>query len=276
MYLIPNHFLSVKIKLILIGIILLVCITRPSDAQTIRDVYEQAVDAYNKGDYDRSVTLYQALTKDSPHFAPAYVGIGLALKAKGADIDEVLYYYRTAVQMDPTNTQALEQLGRLYYSINRFDKAEKVFVKALKIDPGMKDVKLSLAWIYLLYKSRPELAKKYFQDILKVNQDPSVYLGLGMADFANNDRVAALDMVTYLKSKGHEDYAKRLEQAMRENRKVIVNQENSNQLEDDQSPADDSSQIASKPVQQPMPTSSHVPDSGVKVRLRGKLSQINN
>ncbi len=248
-------------------------------AQTVRELYEQAVEAYGKQDYDRAVDLYQAITKDSPRFAPAYVGIGLALKAKGADIEEVLYYYKTATDMDPTNTQALEQLGRLYYSVNRFDKAEKVFAKALRINPSMLDTKLSLAWIYLLYKPRPQVAIKYFQDILKVNKDPSVYLGLGMSYFANNERVKAMDIITQLKGMGHEDYAKRLEQAIRENRKVVLDTADySEEVSSDdvsQKNQEITSEVKSAEAKELVLTPAAPPiETGVKVRLRGKLSQI--
>ena len=231
-------------------------------AATVRELYEQAVDAYNQQQYDHAVELYQEITKAAPHFAPAYIGIGLALKAKGADIDEVLYYYKTATEMDPTNTQAFEQLGRLYSAMNSFDKAEKNFLKALKIDPGMDSVKLSLAWLYLMGKSKPELAIKYFQGVMKQSPTPNVYFGLGMAYFSNNNRVGALEMITQLHKMGEEDLAGRLEKTVRENPKVAVQQN-----ADEEQPAPPQESASQAPF-------SPRAETGVKVRLRGKLSEV--
>ncbi len=224
-------------------------------AATVRELYEQAVDAYNKQDFEQAVDFYQQTIKMAPNFAPAYIGMGLALKSKNADTDEVLYYYKTAVEMDPTNTQALEQLGRLYHSMNQLDKAERVFLKALKIDPGLGSIKLSLAWIYLSGRPKPELAIKYFKETLQSSKSPELYYGLGMAYFANNSRVEAMDMITQLKKMGQDDYAKRLEQAVRENRKVVIEQ---------------------TPETPPSPTEEKASptDTGIKVRLRGKLSDL--
>ena len=232
------------------------------DAATVRELYEQAVDAYNQQQYDHAIELYQEITKIAPNFAPAYIGTGLALKAKGSDLDEVLYYYKTATEMDPTNSQAFEQLGRLYSSMNKVDKAEKNFLKALKIAPGMSGVKLSLAWLYLMNRSKPELAIRYFQDVKKQSPAPNVYFGLGMAYFANNERVQALDIITQLHKMGEEDLAGRLEKMVRENPKVTV-QPNA---DEDQPP---SSQENPSRV-----SSSAREESGVKVRLRGKLSEV--
>jgi tetratricopeptide (TPR) repeat protein len=234
------------------------------NAATIKELYEQAVEAYNQQQFDRSIELYQEIVKTSPRFAPAYVGIGLALKSKNADVNEVLYYYKMATDMDPTNAQTFEQLGRLYYSLNKFDKAEKNFLKTLSIDPGSLTAKLSLAWIYLLGKSRPKTAIRYFQEVLKHSPGPNTYFGLGMAYFASNDRIAALEMITQLHKMGEDDYAERLEKMVRENQKVAV-QPSSDTPED--------SRASAKPAT-PVTPAAPVGDIGVKVRLRGKLSEV--
>lgn len=239
-----------------------VCVSAQAGAATIRELYEQAVDAYNKQDYDSSINFYQQITKEAPHFAPAYVGIGLALKAKGGDIDEVVYYYKTATEMDPTNVQAFEQLGRLYYSLNKYDKAEKAFLKALKIDPSLNSVKLSLGWVYLLGRSKPETAVRYFKDVVKTEGTPNAYLGLGMAHFANNNRTEAMEIITQLKSAGHNDVAERLEQMVRENQRIVLQQETSSEAE--VTPAEPN--VQSETVS--------TPQTGIKVRLRGKLSDV--
>ncbi len=226
-------------------------------AASVREMYEEGVDAYNKEEYDRAIGLYQEINKTAPHFAPAYVGIGLALKAKGADLEEVLYYYKTATDMDPANAQAFEQLGRLYYSLNKYDPAEKAFLKALSIDPGLTEARLSLGWVYLLGKSKPAIATKYFQDSYRTTKDPNAYFGLGMAYFANNDRVLAMEVITGLRKMNQDDLANRLEQMVRENRRVNL------AAERDPKPAADAT-LPSTPRK----------DAGIKVRLSGKLSSV--
>jgi len=222
------------------------------NAASVRETYEQAVDAYNQKKFDDAINLYQEILKNAPNFAPAYIGIGLSLRARGADDDEVIHYYNQAVNHDPNNLQALEQLGRLYYAMNQFDKAEKTFLKSLKINPAQPEIKLALAWVYLIGKSKPELAIKFFKSSGLVNQPDTMY-GMGMAYFSNNQRVEAMDMMMQLRTKGYDDYAKRLEQSIRENRRVVLTDEN-------EDPQDDNG----------LTTSSK--KSGVKVRLRGKLS----
>ncbi len=224
---------------------------------TVRELYEQAVDSYNQQKFDDAITSYQEILKMAPNFAPAYVGIGLSLKAKGAETDEVVHYYNEAVNHDPTNLQALEQLGRLYYAINQFDKAEKVFLKSLKINPAQPEIKQALAWVYLIGKSKPELAIKYFKSAGQLNKPDTMY-GLGMAYFSNNQRVEAMDMMMQLRSGGFDDYAKRLEQAIRENRRVVLDSN------EDGGSKEDFSDMTTKSSK-----------SGVKVRLRGKLSDLN-
>ena len=229
-------------------------------------MYEQAVDAYDKGDFTKAVGLFTEATKMAPKFAPAYAGLGLALKASGADFEEVLYYYKTATEVDPSSAPAFEQLGRLYYAVSQFDKAEENFQKALKIDPGMTGVKSSLAWMYLMSKPRPAKAVGYFKDVLRTSPSPNIWFGLGMAYFSNNDRGQAMDVITKLRDMKQEDLAVKLENAMREKRIVVLDtlQEQPQSGPSDAAPA------------QPAPSAGPAQPAGVKVRLRDKLSVLDN
>lgn len=220
------------------------------EAATVRELYESAVDAYNQQRFDDAINSYQQILKEAPNFAPAYVGLGLTLKAKGASDDEVVHYYNQAVEHDPSNLQALEQLGRLYYALNQFDKAEKIFLRALKINPSLSEVKQMLAWVYLVGKGKPELAIKYFKAAGQTEKPDTMY-GMGMAYFSTNQRVEAMDMMMQLRAKGQDEYAKRLEQSMRDNKRVVLDEPQQTEEED------------TDPNKK----------SGIKVRLRGKLSQ---
>ncbi len=230
---------------------------------TLRDMYESAMDFYNKGQYDQAIEVYQQIIKDMPQFAPAYIGLGLALKDKGADVDEVLYYYKTAVEKDPTNSQAIEQLGRLYYSIGQMDKARASFEKVLKINPNMPGIKQTLGWIALTgKKANPRRAIIYFLDVIKMDPNPNAYFGLGLAYFSDNQREKALDMITQLKSMGQDDLSGRLEKSVRENIKVVL-EEPSDSSENQQENAD-------KDAFEKTPDT----PKGIKVRLRGKLDEL--
>ncbi len=230
------------------------------NAATLREMYESALDAYNKGQYDQAIEIYKQINKEVPQFVPAYIGIGLSLKEKGAEFEEILYYYKLAVEKDPTNAQAYDQLGRLYYSAGKIEKAMGAYEKALRINPNMPEVKLSLGWIYLTGKRiNPQRAVLYFQDCIKSIPSPNAYLGLGMAYFADNQRGKVLDVITQLKMMGSDDMANKLEKAVRENRRIVLNdpEESSEGAEDKN-------------------TFQNTPDTpkGVKVRLSGKLDAL--
>jgi len=233
----------------------------PAQAQmdTIRDLYGRALSAYDNKDFDQAFDLYQQITKIAPGFAPAYNGMALANEAALGDEDKTIAYLKTAISYDPRLIQAYDNLGRIYYGREDMDQAEEYFEKELKIDPNLSNAQLSLAWINLLVKSRPEKAIKYFKMVLKVSQDPKIYYGLGQAYFASNQRNDALDMITKLHELGQEDLASRLEQSMRENAEVNAQTQNP-----DGNP--------SKPAGLgPVSPTTDKP-TGMTVRLRGKLS----
>ena len=246
---------SFFIFLVLIGTITLAY----AQLEGLRDIYERAVAAYNKGQYDQAADLYGQIIKNAPSFAPAYNGLALANQASGGDEDKTIEYLKTAISYDPKLAQAYDNLGRIYYGRQDMDNAEEYFEKALACDPHLATAQISLAWINLLVRSKPATALKYFKMVLAVSQDPKIYFGMGSAYFANNQRPEAMDMITKLRQLGQEDLALRLETSMREHSDV-----------DAQTDADNGAagqQAALGPV-------SPTPDkpTGMQARLRGKLS----
>ena len=243
--------------------ILLFCITAPRvQAVDLRDLYERAVNAYEKQQYSQAIELYGQIIKAVPTFAPAYNGMALANQASSGDEDKTIEYLKTAISYDPKLVQAYDNLGRIYYGRQDVDHAQEYFEKALTIDPNLTSAQLSLAWINLLVRSRPMASIRYFKMVLKVSQDPKIYYGLGQAYFASNQRENAMDMITKLHEMGQEDLASRLEVSMRENNRVNTQTESPDSGGNTASPPAGLGPLAPTPDQ---PT-------GTKVHLRGKLS----
>jgi tetratricopeptide (TPR) repeat protein len=230
-------------------------------AQSVKELYENAVDAYSSGQFAVAIDLYKQLLQVAPGFAPAYNGLGLAVQNIAVqDSDEAVNYFKKAIQYDPNFFQAYENLGRYYYKQQNFDQAKGYFEKALKIDANSVNCRISLGWIYLLAKGNPAKAVFYFKSAIDQDKTPSTYFGLGLAYFSNNQRGQALDMITVLRGMSQEELASRLEKVVRENRRVS--------MDPNPSPQTSTSDEAIVPAA----ASQGLPDAAnIKVRLRGTL-----
>jgi len=229
--------------------------------EVLRNLYEQAINAYQNQQYDQALRLFQQIAKAAPTFAPAYNGMALANQAAAGDENKTIEYLKTALSYDPKLTESYDNLARIYYSRGDIDQAQDYFEKALKYDPQLTSASLSLAWINLLVRSRPRTAIKYFKMVLTRSQDPKVYYGLGQAYFASNQRAGAIDMITKLHELQADDLATRLEDSLRNNAQVNTDTESSLTNLPGREP----------PGMGPLPVTPNEP-TGTRVRLRGKLS----
>lgn len=129
---------------------------------------------------DEAIALYEAVLRENPEVASAYLGIGsihlkrkelaaaedyfngalhvaknpapallrLAMVAeRGSDIPRAVELYRRALQQDPGLLQARARLARLYLREADPRKAEGVLREGLEIDPGSRPVRLLLVRI---------------------------------------------------------------------------------------------------------------------------------
>ncbi len=244
-------------------------------AENIREVYEKGDAAFAQGHYKEAITYFEQVTKMNPKFAPGFNALGLAMKADSADLAEVAWYFKTAIELDPQYSEAYDNLGKAYYGLGYFDKAEQYCLKSLSLDPKNVSAQLSLAWIYLLGKSDTNKAIEYFQDVLKKVKIANVYYGMGMAYFMNDDRAMVLDMITQLRGMGENELAIQLEDMIRGKRYVPGSEGQRGSLVDIE-PREIPEDVQVPPGENfvPLGQGSQSLDSMMRVRLRGRLFNV--
>ena len=183
----------------------------------MKELYEKAAAAADGGNYELAVNLYEQMIEINPDFAPAYNGLGLTYRYLGeSDPQEIVWLFKTATEIDPKFAQAYDNLGKTYYGMGDFENAERSCKKALDLNPDMLSAQLSLGWIYLLGKSQPRTAVKYFQEAAKKKDVPYAYYGLGIAHFMAGEKPMVLEIITKLKQMQKDDLAKNLESMIRD------------------------------------------------------------
>ncbi|MCX7974833.1 MAG: tetratricopeptide repeat protein [Candidatus Aminicenantes bacterium] len=111
----------------------------------------------NNNDIDRAIVhLNRTLTLEPRHYL-AYNALGLALSMKG-QLQEALKAYIRCLEINPSFSEARNNLGSLYQELGYLDKAEEEFKKALT-DPGYQSKELpayNLARLYFLKENFEE------------------------------------------------------------------------------------------------------------------------
>lgn len=94
--------------------------------------------AYERnGEFEKSVIEYKKASKKLP---AAYLYIGNVYFQQGR-IDAAEKYYGKAIEKDPGNADALNNLAWLYYvERKKLDEAEMLVIKAIELNPGKEPV----------------------------------------------------------------------------------------------------------------------------------------
>lgn len=94
--------------------------------------------AYERnGELDSAVKEYEAASRKLP---AAYLYLGNISFGKG-ELNEAERYYRTAIDKDPGNADACNNLAWLYYTKKEnLGEAEELVLRALTLNPAKKDI----------------------------------------------------------------------------------------------------------------------------------------
>jgi len=181
----------------------------------VQQLFMAGQQAFEEGRYQDAINHFEAVIEINNGFAPAYYALGMVYQEVSEDPRYPVWYFETAIEIDPSYAPAYDVLCRSYYQLQNYYEAEKICHKALELNSGFLSSTLSLAWVYLVGYSDPDKALPYFEQVVEKIRNPAVYFGLGMAYAMRGDNARTVDMITYLRSQGAEDFAIHLEALLR-------------------------------------------------------------
>jgi len=181
----------------------------------IQQLFMAGQQAFEEGRYQDAINQFEAVIELNNGFAAAYYALGMVYQEISEDPRYPLWYFETAIEIDPSYAPAYDVLCRSYYQLQNYYDAEVICHKALDLNPDFLSSKMSLAWVYLVGYSDPDRALPYFEQVVEKIQNPAVYFGLGMAYAMLEENARAVDIITYLRAQGAEDFAIHLEAMLR-------------------------------------------------------------
>lgn len=155
------------------------------EVDSVTDTLEKsAIEAINRGDYKRAVSLYKQLhdtakVKDSVRMQYA-VSLASALRRAGG-YDDSLKVLDVVLKNEPDNIDALEGKGLSLLGQGKSQDAGRVFEQVLKKDPKRWRTLNALGILFTIKNLMPE-ANAYYTEALKYSPDnPSILNNVGLS-----------------------------------------------------------------------------------------------
>ena len=127
-------------------------------------LFEQAVEYFNKKDYDKSKVLYEEILKINSKSSNVYGNLGVIYKIKG-DINTAVKCYVEAIKLNPKNLLIYNNLGNLFKEIKNYKMAIKVYLDALKIEPKDFNMLNNLGMVFELIGDNDKAIEAYKQAV---------------------------------------------------------------------------------------------------------------
>jgi len=167
--------LALLIALCLFGSAPALCLSPQTINQTsveftpdVRQLYLQAKEAQEHGDYAGAIEKYQAITKIAPNLAPVYNNLG-ALYLNDNEFPRAVDTLKRALELDPSMNSASAMLGLAYFQMGENGKAEPLLRTAIGANPTDGKVEMTLSLILIDAKRYGEAAS-HLTNV--VNRDP--------------------------------------------------------------------------------------------------------
>lgn len=147
---------------------------------------EQAKELINKKQFVEAEALARTVLKRAPksHVCKQILGIALAEQNDPGKKTEALEMCTAAVEAQPDNPNYVNVLANVLGQVGEFERAEKLYMRALALSPGLPDAKYNLAKLWTATGKFSE-ARDVFQEMLPVISDVlDVYQNLGACEYS--------------------------------------------------------------------------------------------
>ncbi len=136
-------------------------------------LFERAVSLMQEKNYTAAQVLLLELTDDQPELAGPWVNLGHTYLAAD-DGEAAQQSFARALQANPQNCDALNQLGVMARKRGEFAAAEDFYQRCIKAQPGYAPVHLNLGILYELYMGRLSEALAAYNDYQVTLPEPDV------------------------------------------------------------------------------------------------------
>ncbi len=179
----PEHFGSEPLKSVyrhLVAGIVALILPALAQSQSADSLYKDAGKAYESGDVQAAIKLYEELLRKMPGSVQARTNLGVAFAHEGR-YAEAIAQYQAALQRDPENPTVQLDLALAWYKQADFAKAGVELEHLRKKHPESRQALYLLADCYLRL-ARYRAAIQLLQPMYQSNpSDPAVDYALGTA-----------------------------------------------------------------------------------------------
>ncbi|HOC52569.1 MAG TPA: tetratricopeptide repeat protein [Caldisericia bacterium] len=140
--------------------------------------------------FEESEDKYKKAIELNPKDAEAHNNLGV-LYYNQNKFKEAEYEYKKAIELNPNHAGAHNNLGGLYYTQKKFKEAEYEFKKAIKLDPDFAVAHYNLGALYYTHKKFKE-AEYTFKKVIELNPiNANAHFALGNLYFNQNKFIEA-------------------------------------------------------------------------------------
>lgn len=137
------------------------------DQNAAVEFFNQAQDAHEKGDLQGAIKFYDEALKLAPEFPEAEYQKGSALLSLGKTADAEKSF-RRAVELRDDWTLPMAGLGAILVDSNRFDEAEKILSKAVRLDENNFPAVVALTDLRLKTDAPPPVLRELLINLQKL------------------------------------------------------------------------------------------------------------
>jgi tetratricopeptide (TPR) repeat protein len=160
-----------------------------AEAYFIKGVaYEENKDTSN------AVSSYLTATEQDANYYEAYIRLGVIYARRKDPLAE--QFYKNALNVRPTSTEALYNLGMFYQNTAKYDFAVKTYQAIIDLNPEYALSYYNLGYMYLEYDTAYYKSIEYFEKALSHNPEnflPHTYFNLGLANERLKKRDKAIE-----------------------------------------------------------------------------------
>jgi tetratricopeptide (TPR) repeat protein len=147
--------------------------------------------------YNKAIQAFDDAIQTMPTFAPAFYYRGICHK-KISNFDKARLDLNEAARLAPKEPCVLTELGEVYQTQGRFTEAQKIFRKAIKLNPDIAEPYYALGNIEYQTKNNKTAAMEWYEKSNAITPFPKALVRMAVHTYSDNpiDQKIAIDYLT--------------------------------------------------------------------------------